>query len=64
MKSHVFSLNKSLLVRFQRKNNNFCVVCGRTFEIGDRVVSRRNKRDGTRHYHETCFEGLYVGAEG
>lgn len=35
-----------------------CAVCGRTFVIGDEVVSKKAGRRGTKERHRACAESV------
>ena len=48
-----------LLNRGQSAN---CPVCEQPLKVGEKVVSRQagNYNTTTKHYHESCYENLFV----
>jgi len=58
-----FVLKKGLLTRYENRSLNFnCEVCGQPLKVGEKVVSKpvRCSNPYTKHYHERCYESLFV----
>lgn len=37
-----------------------CIKCGKTFNLGDTLVSKKSGNTGTKYYHADCWESLFV----
>ena len=38
-----------------------CYRCEQAFNVGDRIVSKRN-RHASRRYHKACWESMFIDA--
>lgn len=55
-----YILSKTMLTRITNLNHTSCARCGKTFELGQAVVSTGGKNRKLRH--KECFEACLIEA--